>query len=168
MSSPGSRQRRRRQQYQAPRSRRELVVAIGAGVFIVAGTALAIWMLRPGGIADRQPRATWLVALAVGAALVAAYVILRPASRLKADKRVALAGSLGAILVVAIVAGFAWPDGLVRHTPKPFAPPPTAAPPTSASGGTTTSAPGASTTTGAGTTTSGATTTVAPTTTTIP
>jgi hypothetical protein len=163
MSSPGSRQRRRRQQYQAPRHRREVVIAVAAGVGIVAATALAIWMLRPGGIADRQPRATWLVALALGATLAACYVILRKSSRLKADRRVSLASALGVILVAAVGAGFAWPGGLVRNIPKrpPPLPPATTASPTSV----------APTTVGSPTSvapTTVAPTTAAPTTTTIP
>jgi hypothetical protein len=122
MSSPGARQRRRREQYQAPRSRREVAIAVGAALFIVAATAFMIWLLRPGGIADRQPRSSWLLGIAFFAVAIACYVILRPSSRLKVDRRLALAGSLGLIVVVAVVAGFAWPGGLLRHTPKPFTP----------------------------------------------
>ena len=117
MSSPGARQRRRRQQYQNPRTRRELTVAIGAGVGIVAGTALMIWLLRPGGIADRQPRSSWLVGLTLLAIIAACYVVLRPRSRLKVSKRLALGGSLGVIAVVAVVVGVMWPKGIIRHTP---------------------------------------------------
>jgi multisubunit Na+/H+ antiporter MnhB subunit len=147
MSSPGARQRRRREQYQAPRSRRELAIAIGAAVFIVAATVFMIWILRPGGIADRQPRSSWLFGVAFFAAVIACYLILRPSSRLKLDRRVALAGALGAIVLVAAVAGIFWPHGLLRHTPKvePFTT-------TTAAGATTTTAAGASTTSGATTT----------------
>jgi hypothetical protein len=118
MSSPGARQRRRRQQYQNPRTRAELVTAVGAAVGIVAGTALMIWLLRPGGLADRQPRSSWLIGAALIAAATVCYVILRPSSRLKMSRRVALSGSLGIILVVAVVAGWLWPGGLLRHTPS--------------------------------------------------
>ena len=156
MSSPGARQRRRREQYQSPRTRREIGTAVLAVAVIVGGTALMIWMLRPGGIIDRQPRASWLVGTALAAALIACYVILRPSSRLKADRRVALGGSLGAILVAAVVAGFVWPGGLLRHTPTlPSFTPPPATPTTQVP------APGATTTTvPAGTTTAPAQTTV--------
>jgi hypothetical protein len=145
MSSPGARQRRRRQQYQSPRTRRELVAAVLAGVVIVGGTALLIWMLRPGGIADRQPKATGLVGLAVGAAALACYVILRPSSRIEVDKRIALASSFALIIAVAVIAGVVWPRGLLRHTPTiPFTTTPTV--PTSSPGVTTTTAPAGTTT----------------------
>jgi hypothetical protein len=164
MSSPGARQRRRRQQYQSPRTRRELLAAVLAAVVIVGGTALMIWMLRPGGVADRQPRAGWLIGIAIGAAALACYVILRPSSRIKAEKRVALAGSLGAILVVAVIAGVFWPHGLLRHpqtipftttptTPTTQKPAPGVTTTTVAGATTTTAAPGATTTAPAGTTT---------------
>lgn len=153
MSSPGARQRRRREQYQTPRTRRELSIAIGAAVFIVAATVLMIWILRPGGIADRQPRSSWLLGVAVFAAVTACYLILRPSSRLKIERRIALAGALGAIVLVTALAGIFWPHGLLRHTPKTQ--PLTTAP---------TPAPAVTTTTAAG----GTTTTVAATTSTIP
>jgi multisubunit Na+/H+ antiporter MnhB subunit len=161
MSSPGARQRRRRQQYQSPRTRREIAAAVLVGVGIVAATALLIWMLRPGGIADRQPRSSWVFGGAFLAIALACYLILRPSSRVRFDRRIALAGSVGVILLVTLVAAIAWPHGLLRHTPKlpPFATTPTAPP---AAGGTTTGAPtGGSSTTGqpGATTASGATTT---------
>lgn len=160
MSSPGARQRRRRQQYQSPRTRRELGTAVLAVVVIVGGTALLIWMLRPGGIADRQPRATWLIGTALGALALALYVILRPSSRVEVDRRIALAGSVSLILAATVIAGVAWPHGLLRHThtisfpttptsPTPTAP--TTSPPSS--GVTTTTAPAATTAAPAQTTT---------------
>jgi hypothetical protein len=146
MSSPGARQRRRRQQYQTPRSRREVLIAIGAGVAIVSVTALIIWLFRPGGLADRQPRSSWLVGFVIGAVALSAYVVLRPTSRLKMSPRASLSIALGVIAVITLVAGFRWPGGLVRHTPTFATLPPT--PATTASPATT--APksgGASTTT---------------------
>jgi hypothetical protein len=126
MSSPGARQRRRRQQYQSPRTRREIAAAVLATVVIVGGTVSLIWMLRPGGIADRQPKATALVGVALGAALLAVYVILRPSSRLEVDRRIALAGSISVIVAAAVIAGVVWPHGLLRHTHTiPFTPTPT-------------------------------------------
>jgi hypothetical protein len=117
MSSPGARQRRRRQQYQTPRDRRELVTAIGAGVAIVLATVLMIWLLRPGGLADRQPRSSWLVGIVVMASVLAVYTILRPASKVKISRNVALGGSFGVIVVGAVLGGVFWPGGVVRHTP---------------------------------------------------
>jgi hypothetical protein len=155
MSSPGARQRRRRKQYQTPRSRRELTIATVASVMIVVGTVLIIWLLRPGGLADRQPRSSWLVGLTIVAIASACYVILRPTSRLKMSRRVALSGSLGAIAVVAGAVGLAWPGGILRHTPslRPLGSVPTTpitAPPVTTTGATTaptaTTAPGATST----------------------
>ena len=126
MSSPGARQRRRRQQYQSPRTRREIGTAVLAAVVIVGGTVLLIWMLRPGGIADRQPKATGLIGVTLGAVLLAAYFILRPSSRLEVDRRIALAGSISVIVAAAVIAGVVWPHGLLRHTNTiPFTPTPT-------------------------------------------
>jgi hypothetical protein len=117
MSSPGARQRRRRQQYQTPRSRRELATAVGAAAAIVLGTVLMIWLLRPGGLADRQPRSSWLVGIVVMASVLAAYTILRPGSKVKISRNVALGGSFGVIAVGAVLGGIFWPGGVVRHTP---------------------------------------------------
>jgi hypothetical protein len=163
MSSPGARQRRRREQYQNPRTRSELVTAVGAGVAIVAGTALMIWLLRPGGLADRQPRASWLVALALIAALSVVYTVLRRDKRRETSRPVVLAIALGAVAVIAIVAGIVWPGGLLRHTPKAITVPtptsPTASTPTQTTptpttlGGASTSTPGATPTTKAATAT---------------
>jgi hypothetical protein len=150
MSSPGARQRRRRQQYQTPRTRREVATAVAAAVGIVAATSLMIWLLRPGGLADRQPRSSWLVGLALLAALFAGYAILRPGTRVKVDRRIALSGSLAAIVVIAGAVGIRWPGGIVRHTPKaqsftttPTNPPVTVSVP--AGGSSTTAKPGATT-----------------------
>lgn len=151
MSSPGARQRRRREQYQNPRTRSELLVAIGAGVVIVAGTGLMIWLLRPGGMADRQPRSSWLVALAVIAAWIAAWAIYRRDNKREMNRPRALAIALVGVVVAAVGAGFFWPGGLLRHTPKPIAVPttptePLTSPPTTTSSGASTSTPATPTT----------------------
>ncbi|HEX5614578.1 MAG TPA: hypothetical protein VFZ83_05440 [Acidimicrobiia bacterium] len=119
---------RRRLRHAPPvkrRSRRDVVVAIGASVVAVAATAFAIWMLRPGGIADRQPRATWFVALVVLAVVSTVWFVLRPRSK-RRDRPVPwLVGGAAVIAVAAVVGGIVWPGGLLRHTPRdPFAPTP--------------------------------------------
>jgi hypothetical protein len=128
-----------------------------------------IWLLRPGGLADRQPRSSWLVGFVIGAVAVSSYVVLRPSSRLKISRRIALGGSYALIAVAAVVAGFVWPHGLIRHTPS-FATLPTTpvtAPPTSTGASTTTTKAGA-TTTARGATTAPAATTAPRATTTVP
>ena len=59
------------------RSRREVVTAVGGALAVVVlDTCSMIWLLRPGppgvegtgGLASRQPRAAWLVALTLAAA----------------------------------------------------------------------------------------------------
>jgi hypothetical protein len=166
MSSPAARQRRRRSQYQAPRNRAELVTAVSVGAGIVLGTALMIWLLRPGGMADRQPRSSWLVAIALLAAITAVSFIVRNARDREINAPLWLAGALGGILVLAIVAGIAWPGGLLRHTPPPITAPPTQTTQptatTKAASPTTTGKAGASTTRPATATTTA--TTTAPTT----
>ena len=159
MSSPAARQRRRREEYKAPRPRREIAIAVAVAVGIIAATAIMIWMLRPGGIADRQPRASWLFGLALFAALIASFVVLRRDSRVKRNRVMVLALSLGTIALVVVVVSIFWPDGLLRHTPKPIEPPPTSPTAPVATTPTTPSTP-----TSAGTSTSsGATSSTAPT-----
>lgn len=168
MSSPGARQRRRRQQYQTPRTRQEIAAAIVASVSIVAGTALMIWLLRPGGLADRQPRSSWLVGLTLVAMVVACFVVLRRHSKVKEEhRRAALGGAIAVIAVVAVLAGIFWPKGIIRHTPK------LATIPTTPFNTSTTAPAGSTTTTGAGATTTPPTTrapgaTTVPASTTIP
>lgn len=123
-----SRRRARRIPVPRRRARREVVLAVGLSVAVVAGTALLVWLLRPGsaatpgtgGLAHRQPRVTWLVVLSVAAALSATAWILRPRSRLRARRRIAVPAALVVVAAGTVGAGFAWPSGLLRH---PIAPP---------------------------------------------
>ena len=179
MTSPGARQRRRRQQtYQQPRDRREVTTAVLASVAVVGGTVFAIWMLRPGGLADRQPRISWVIGLALLLAVALVGYVTRPRTRLKLDRRIAIGGGAAIIAVLALVVCVTWPKGIIRHT-KTFPtfntnPPQTTttvagATTTTAAGATTsapkaTVAPGATTTTGAGATTTKPASTTTPTT----
>ena len=144
MSSPGARQRRRRQQYQTLGRVAELVTAVGAAVAIVAGTALMIWLLRPGGLADRQPRSSWLVGIVLIASAVLTFEILRPKSPVKKLSRQVALGGFGIIVVGAVLAGVFWPGGIVRHTPtaQSFPTVPTANPPVTSAGRAVTTIPG--------------------------
>lgn len=98
-------------------SRRDIWLAIGAGTAVVLATLFAIWMLRPGGIADRQPRATWLVVLSVLAVGAYAWWLLGPRAGRREPLVGWLAGGVAVITVGAVLAGFLWPGGLLRHSP---------------------------------------------------
>jgi hypothetical protein len=163
-----SRARSRRAPLKRERSRREIATALGAVVAIVGGTALAIWLLRPGdplvpgtgGLAHRQPRATWLVAGSVLAAVVAVVFILR-SRKWRRRAKAAIPAALAIILVVAIAVGVMWPGALLRtYVPIPEAPdlpPPSITAPAETSAPGQTTAPGQSTVPGR-TTAPGATT----------
>jgi hypothetical protein len=159
-----SRRRSRTAARPKTRTRAEVVTAVVTSVALAMGTGLAVWAMRPGGIADRQPRASWLVGTAVlAAALLLVRVTRRPPRR--ASARVASAGGLAVVALGAVVAGVLWPGGLLRHSPRdPFAAATTTVGPTTSAvpGATTTSAPEATTTSAApdASTTSAAATTV--------
>ncbi len=144
-----------------------------AGVVVL--TAVAIWMLRPGsafsegtgGIANRQPRATWLVAGTLVVIAIGIAVVLRSRRwrrHLVASIAVVVVGSV----VVAVVVGELWPGGLLRHyrplvSPSDFNTETTPSLP-STTAPTATGAPGATTTPGATTAPAGTTVAPAPTT----
>jgi len=117
------------------RSRREVITAVGGAAAVVLGTALMVWLLRPGtpgaegtgGLASRQPRAAWLV----GLTLIAFVLFLWWALRRERDWRgrgvIILIGGGVVLLLAAVLAGILWPGGLLRHTEAtPSAPPPAA------------------------------------------
>jgi hypothetical protein len=137
------------------RSRREVLTAVGGAAAVVLGTALMIWLLRPGspgvegtgGLASRQPRAAWLVALTLAVTLAFGWYVLRNQRRWQGKVIVILAVGGFAILLLAALAGILWPGGLLRHTEPvpefdPDALPPTTLPPELTS----TTAPGTVTT----------------------
>ena len=138
--------RSKRQPVPHRHSRSDIVraVAVGAGIVIV--TALLVWLMRPGpsgipatgGLMNRQPRSSWLVGTALGVAGLGTWLILRGSRRTRSRAKLLIPILLGVVLVAAVVGGFLWPGGLLRHdiAPKP-------APTTT----TTTTKPGASTTT---------------------
>jgi len=95
------------------RSRRELWQAIGGAVAVVLGTALLVWLLRPGtagvegtgGLASRQPRASWLVALTLAAGIAFCWYVWRHPRRWHGRYVAVLTGGCFAILLLAVVAG---------------------------------------------------------------
>jgi hypothetical protein len=121
--------RSKRQPVPHRHSRDDIVraVAVSAGIVIV--TALLVWLMRPGpsgipatgGLMNRQPRSSWLVGVALGAAGLGTWLILRGSRRTRARAKVLIPVVVGGVLVAAVVGGFLWPGGLLRHdvAPKP-------------------------------------------------
>jgi len=117
---------RGRKQFVPARPRAEVITAIAVGASIAIGAILLIWLIRPGpqgvpgkgGLLSRQPRMTLLV-LSSAAAIGGVVLLVR---RRRRQPRLGLRGSiaLGSALVIvaAIVGGFFWPGGVVRHWPK--------------------------------------------------
>lgn len=115
----------KRRRYQAPRhrGRAEVVKAVAVSVAIVAATALMIWLLRPGpssrfdggggGLFNRQPRASWLVGLTLATAAI--YLWWVRAGRHRRSPVVLLAAGALVIGAAAVLAGVAWPGGLLRE-----------------------------------------------------
>jgi hypothetical protein len=110
------------------RSRRELFTAIGGAVGVVVVTAIMVWLLRPGpsgtqgtgGLGNRQPRATWLVVITVVALLAFAWWAFRQQRRWRGRAVIVMAVGGFLILLAAVISGFLWPGGLLRHpTPPP-------------------------------------------------
>ena len=113
------------------RPRSEIIVAVIVGAAIVAVTLLTIWLLRPGargvpgggGLVARQPRSSLLVGLTFLLGLAVVVRLLRhPIGRM--SRRVGIAVGIGAVLVLAVVAGLFWPGGLLRDYGTPDLPTP--------------------------------------------
>ena len=121
-------QRRRigRERYTIPqkRNRAEVLAAAGGVVAVLVATLVIVWLLRPGplpgtgGLAHRQPRATWLLVLSGAAAIGAVAWIRGSRSRIARRPRVAIPGALALVAVAAVAAGTLWPGGLLRHPPS--------------------------------------------------
>jgi hypothetical protein len=106
------------------RPRHEVIIAVAAGVGIVAGTVLLVWLIRPGepgvagsgGLFSRQPRVTMLV---IGAGIVLAGALWwlfrgrRRPRNLSNRARVIIAGAV--VVGGAVLLGIFWPGGVVRH-----------------------------------------------------
>lgn len=148
------RRRIRRQVVPIGPSKHDKVIAYLGAFGVLLGTALVVWLLRPGdpdpygltgGLANRQPRVTWLVILTF-AALVGAFVALHRAARGKYRRHRGWVGVM--VLALAVGAGFAWPGGLLRKGPVPIVLPPIETLPSTAATETTTGATTATTTPG--------------------
>jgi hypothetical protein len=147
------------------RDRAEIVKSVGVAAAIVIVTALLVWLLRPGppgvpatgGLMNRQPRVSWLIGIALGAAGLATWWVLRKSPRAKARGKIVFPITFGVIVVATVIGGFLWPGGLLRHDVAP-APVPEPEPTPS------TSVPAQTTTPNTPTTVTGTTTAVTPTT----
>lgn len=108
------RRRRIRRLEQAPkRSRKEVTTALLGAIAVVAFTIVAVWILRPGGIASRQPRLSWLVALALVAVVIIVIYAIRP-ERTPRQRTVWVPAWLSAVAIIVLVAWFTWPGGIMR------------------------------------------------------
>jgi hypothetical protein len=118
---------RTRPQFVPSRPRSEVITAVAVGVAIVAGTALLIWLMRPGkvgipgggGLLSRQSRMTILLVLTAAALVGMFFWIRRGRRRLKrlGERGTIIVGS-AVVIVLAILGGVFWPGGVVRHWPK--------------------------------------------------
>lgn len=118
---------RQRQQFVPSRPRSEVITAVAVAVAIVAGTALLIWLMRPGkvgipgggGLLSRQSRMTILLLLTAAALGGVFFRVRRGRHRLKrlGERGTIVVGS-AVVIVLAILGGNFWPGGVVRHWPK--------------------------------------------------
>jgi hypothetical protein len=106
------------------RPRSEVVTAVLVGVGIVVGTALLIWLMRPGGavgtggLFNRQPRVTWLVVFALAALGLGIWWLVRGGgSRRHWRKGVAIGLVCVVVFVGTFLAAILWPSGLIHHYP---------------------------------------------------
>jgi peptidoglycan biosynthesis protein MviN/MurJ (putative lipid II flippase) len=109
------------------RSRSEVLTAVAGAAAVVLVTVVLIWLLRPGapgtegtgGLASRQPRAAWLVGLALGALIVFTWWAVRRQQQWRGKLIVVLGCGWLIVALVAVLGGILWPGGLLRHTEAP-------------------------------------------------
>jgi hypothetical protein len=128
----------------------EVRTAVIAAALIVGFTLFGIWILCPGGLAHRQPRATALVAIALFATtIIVALAVKPPSPRVARRRGTWVPVSFVCVMIGMLVLWMAWGGDVVKHYPKGIsqAPPaeittpPTTAP-TPSRGSAPTTAPG--------------------------
>jgi hypothetical protein len=123
---------RSRGQYVPVRPRSEIYIAIAVASGIVLGTALLIWLMRPGtsgvagtgGLFTRQARLTWLIVvtlLAIGGVI---WYVLSRRRRWRFGEWGTIAIASGVVVLIAVIVSIIWPGGIVRHYSSPKAPTP--------------------------------------------
>jgi hypothetical protein len=98
---------------------------VAAVATIVIGTAVAIWAMRPGGIAGRQPRAVALGLVLTVVVIVAGRLLTGPGRRFSNRPLAGWGTAVGIAAGLGVVAGLAWPGGLLLEGDPP---PPTLVP----------------------------------------
>jgi hypothetical protein len=127
---------RTRGQYVRVRPRSEVYVAIAVASGIVIGTALLIWLMRPGtsgapgtgGVFTRQPRLTWLIVITLLTIGGVIWYVLSRHKRWRFGEWGTIAIASGVVVVIAVIVAIIWPGGIVKH----YASVPSITPPTSA------------------------------------
>jgi hypothetical protein len=158
--------RTRRQAVPRHRDRRDVATAIGGATAVVLVTIFMIWLLRPGapdapgtgGLASRQPRAAWLVGLTLVAMIGFTWWAVRRQRAWRGRIVIVLLAGWVLLGLGAVLAGFVWPGGLLRHTEAA----PSLTPPATTTPEVPTTGPGDTTAPGATTAPAGTETTVAP------
>jgi hypothetical protein len=125
---PPTRASARKQPVHKLRSRREVWTAVAGAAAVVILTGILLWLMRPGapgtegtgGLANRQPRATWLIVLTVFALAYWTYWVLKRQRRWREKVIVLLVGGWTFLATASIIAGFFWPGGLLRHPEPPL------------------------------------------------
>lgn len=99
-----------------PTQRKEQALTVGIVFLVVVATVFGIWLLRPGGWADRQARVAWFVL----GNLVALSLVVWLLARVMNLRKHSVRRLIIALVIVAVggsAAGYLWPGGLWKNYP---------------------------------------------------